>query len=62
MHLQLAANAITGAILGALLALVLSLVVVAAAGPEGSGLSVLVPALITCAGAIAGGLIGLFNP
>ena len=56
------ASAVTGAVIGALLALVLSLAVLATAGPETHTSVTTGPALITLAGAVAGGLIGTFNP
>ena len=62
METQATINAITGFVIGALLALVLSLAVVATAGPSGGVLPTTTPALMTLAGGIAGGLIGLFNP
>jgi len=62
MQTQATISAITGAVLGALVALVLSLVVVATAGPGGEALPATSPALLTLAGGMAGGLIGLFNP
>lgn len=62
MRLEATFGAFTGMVIGALVAMVFGLVVTAMAGPDGGVVPATTPALITCAGAIAGGLIGLFSP
>jgi hypothetical protein len=62
MRLESTIGAVTGMVIGALMALVFGLVVTAVAGPDGGVVPATTPALITCAGAITGGLIGLFSP